>query len=138
MNHDPLAPYMAPLTNITWQSGTTLVQTDKLKTKRKKAGTSPTQRALKHWRALGYVCAIVERWNPHVRIRQDLYGFIDLLAVKGEDIVGVQACSTRVAERVTKITEHANYPLVCKAIRIVVEGYSKNSKGKYVRREVEL
>ena len=110
-------------------------------TKRKANGTSPTQRTLAHWRDLGYTCAIVERWNPHARIRQDLYGFIDVLAIKGEDIVGIQACSGAggdSAARVRKITEHANYPLVCRALRIVVQSWRKNSKNRWVHREVEL
>lgn len=109
------------------------------KPKRKSTGTSPTQRTLKHMRDAGYLCAIVERWNMHAKIRQDLYGFIDVLCVKGEDIVGVQSTSgDHVAERVTKITEHANWPLVCKAIRVIVHGWRKNSKNRWVLREVEL
>lgn len=109
------------------------------KPKRKATGTSPTQRTLKHMRDAGYLCAIVEKWNMHAKIRQDLYGFIDVLCVKGEDIVGVQSTSgDHVAERVTKITEHANWPLVCDAIRVVVQGWRKNSKNRWVLREVEL
>jgi hypothetical protein len=102
-------------------------------------GTSPTQRSLKVMRAAGYLCQVVEHWNQFAHIRQDLYGFIDVLCVKGEDIVGVQATSgDNVAARVTKITEHENWPLVCNAIRIVVHGWRKNSKGRWVLREVEL
>lgn len=56
--------------------------------------TSPTQRTLAALRKDGYACAITERWNPHARIRQDLYGFIDILAIKPEyGILGVQACA---------------------------------------------
>ena len=110
-----------------------------LPVKRKPKGTSPTQRSLKHWRDLGYLCAIVEHWNPHVRIRQDLYGFIDVLAIKGEDIVGVQACvGGDVSKRVAKITEHANYPQVIAAMRVIVHGWRKNAAGRWTLREVEL
>ena len=110
------------------------------KPKRKKSkATSPTQRSLKYWREQGYLCDVVEHWNPHAFKRQDLFGFIDVLCVKGEDIVGVQSTSgDHVAERVTKITEHELYPLVCKAIRIVVQGWRKNAAGRWVSREVEL
>lgn len=101
--------------------------------------TSPTQRSLKHMREAGYLCAVVEKWNPHAMIRQDLYGFIDVLCVKGEDIVGVQSTSgSNVASRVTKITEHDNWPLVCKAIRVIVHGWRKNAEKHWVLREVEL
>lgn len=100
---------------------------------------SPTQRSLAHMRELGYICAVVEKWNPHAMIRQDLYGFIDVLCVKGEDIVGVQATTgSHTAARATKITEHPNWPLVCNAIRVVVQGWRKNAAGKWVLREVEL
>lgn len=107
--------------------------------KRKSKGTSPTQRSLKHMRALGYVCDIVERRMPFQFVTKDLFGFIDILCVKGEDIVGVQTTSgANVAARVTKITEHENWPLVCKAIRVVVHGWRKNAAGRWVIREIEL
>lgn len=108
--------------------------------KRKRPSGSPTQRSLAHMREQGYVCAVVEKWNPHARIRQDLFGFIDVICVKGEEIVGVQACSGAggdVAARVRKISEHENWPLICDAIRVVVHGWRK-SKGRWVLREVEL
>lgn len=40
-----------------------------------------TQRTLKYLRGLGWECAIVEKWNPHAKIRQDLFGFIDIVAL---------------------------------------------------------
>lgn len=56
--------------------------------------TTPTQRSLKHARDLGYVTAIVERWNAHAAIRQDLFNFIDLLLMpRHESLIGVQATS---------------------------------------------
>lgn len=108
---------------------------------RKPKKTSPTQRSLKYMRAAGYLCQVVEKWNPHARVRQDLFGFIDILCVKGEDIVGIQACSSAggdPADRVRKITEHEHWPLVCDAIRVIVHGWRKNTAGKWVLREVEL
>ncbi len=55
---------------------------------------SPTQRALAECKRRGWTAGIVEKWNQFARIRQDLYGFIDLV-VCGQDIgiVGVQACA---------------------------------------------
>lgn len=53
--------------------------------------TSPTQRTLKLLRDVGWHAAIVERWNPHAFIRQDLYGWIDIIAVHPVfGILGVQ------------------------------------------------
>ena len=68
------------------------------------AKTSPTQRSLKLLRDRGYFVAIVEKWNPHAMIRQDLFGFADLLAVKNDEILLVQTTSgDNVAARVDKI-----------------------------------
>lgn len=62
--------------------------------------SSPTARTLAKLRAEGWTAAVVERWNPHVRIRQDLGGGIDVLAWKPRcglhwpaQILGVQACA---------------------------------------------
>lgn len=43
---------------------------------------SPTQRSLAHLRKAGYTVAIVEHFNHIIRIRQDLFGFADLLAFR--------------------------------------------------------
>ena len=54
-------------------------------------GTSPTQRSLKHLRELGYQVGVTEKWNPFARIRQDLFGFFDMVCVHPErKILGVQ------------------------------------------------
>ena len=42
---------------------------------------SPTVRSLAMLRARGYVCKVVEHWNPHAKIRQDLWG-CDIIAVR--------------------------------------------------------
>lgn len=65
---------------------------------------SPTQRTLAHLRKEGYLCQIVEHWNPYSHTRQDLFGFIDILAIKPNVILGVQATSTsNLSARVKKI-----------------------------------
>ncbi len=62
------------------------------------ARLSPTQRTLAALRNRGCLCAIVEKWNqyagPH-GIRQDLFGFIDVLAIEPgvSGCVGVQCCA---------------------------------------------
>jgi hypothetical protein len=71
--------------------------------------TSPTARTLKLLRAEGYLCEVVERWNPYARIRQDLFGFIDVLAVSGLATVGIQATDgSDHARRRKKILGHKN------------------------------
>ncbi len=54
---------------------------------------SPTQRALADLRKLGYTVQVVERWNPYAKIRQDLFGFIDIIAMRPGELLGVQACA---------------------------------------------
>lgn len=54
---------------------------------------SPTQRTLKLYRESGYLCAITERWNSYAKIRQDLFGFIDLVAIAPGIVVGIQTCA---------------------------------------------
>jgi hypothetical protein len=39
-----------------------------------------TQRSLAHLRADGYIAAVVEHWNQFAGIRQDLFGFADIIA----------------------------------------------------------
>jgi len=101
--------------------------------------TSPTQRSLALLRERGYLVAVVERWNPHVRIRQDLYGFIDLLAIRPLEIIGVQTTSgDHVAERVAKVKAHPNYERIIESGMLVfVHGWSKLKAG-WTCREIEL
>ena len=66
--------------------------------------TSPTQRSLKLLRERGYVAAVTERWNPHARLRQDLFGFIDIVALSAIGIIAVQTTSgANMAARIAKI-----------------------------------
>lgn len=67
---------------------------------------SPTARSLALYRELGAMVAVVERYNHFAKVRQDLYGFIDVLAiVPGESgVTAIQACAVGdVSKRLTKI-----------------------------------
>lgn len=73
---------------------------------------TPTQRTLKALREKGRVCGVVERFNrfggPY-GIRQDLFGFIDIIALDRErGIIGVQSCGQAFSEHYKKITEEKN------------------------------
>lgn len=102
-------------------------------------GTSPTQRTLKRLRELGYLVQVVEHWNPHARIRQDLFGFIDVLAVREGEVLAVQACAGGDAsKRARKIADHPNTGAVRKAgIRIEVWAWRKLASGRYEVRVVD-
>lgn len=99
--------------------------------------TSPTQRSLKHLREQGYAVAVTEKWNPHARIRQDLFGFIDMLAIKDGQTLAIQTTSASAfAARKAKIQGHENLPVVLLAgWKVIVHGWRKNSKNKWVLRE---
>jgi hypothetical protein len=101
--------------------------------------SSPTSVTLADLRAAGYpLVQVVERWNPYARVRQDLFGVVDVLAV-GQDIVALQATSgSNVSARVRKLTDSPALPILRKAgIRVLVHGWRK-VRGRWQLREVEL
>jgi hypothetical protein len=54
---------------------------------------TPTARTLQLLRKEGWTVAVVEKWNPHSHIRQDLWGFADLIAMHPDNgLLLVQAC----------------------------------------------
>ena len=55
--------------------------------------SSPTARTLAQLRSDGWTAGVVEKCVPHSFIKQDLFGCIDIIAVKpGEGCIGIQAC----------------------------------------------
>lgn len=100
---------------------------------------SPTQRSLAFLREQGYLVSIVERWNPHARIRQDLWGWCDLLAIRKGEVLAVQVTASAVAARIKKIQESETIgPVRDAGIRVVVHGWRKNSAGRYVLRVEDI
>lgn len=75
---------------------------------------------------------IVEKWNPHAKVRQDLFGFLDLVAVEpGKPAcLGVQTTSgTNVAHHLAKLAEE---PIASRmrvwlgaGNRLVIHGWAK-------------
>ena len=100
---------------------------------------TPTQRSLAYLRDEGYLVAIVEHWNPFARNRQDLFGFIDLLAIRRDETLAVQVTASGVSSRVKKIEASPHLGRVREAgWKIFVHGWRKNAAGKYVMRIVDL
>ena len=76
-------------------------------------GLSNTQRTLRALRQEGYICGMVERFNPYAGamlpsgrrsgIRQDLFGFLDIVAIMPKGICGIQSCGQAFAEHDRKI-----------------------------------
>lgn len=69
------------------------------------AKASPTQRALAECKKRGWRSAIVERWNSFAKLRQDLFGFADLVALDGKSILALQVTSgDHVTARMAKMS----------------------------------
>jgi hypothetical protein len=59
-------------------------------------GLSPTARSLATLRKEGWTAQVVEKFNPGARVRQDLFGCIDIVAIRPDrpGVLGIQACVT--------------------------------------------
>ena len=101
--------------------------------------TSPTQNTLKRLRKEGYTAEVVEKWIPRANVRKDLFGFIDIVALRGDETLAVQACNySDVSKRVKKITDSEYLPTVRDAgWRIEVHGWHK-PKHRFVCRVVDI
>ena len=96
---------------------------------------TPTARSLIHLRATGAVAAVVEKWNPHAKIRQDFLGFGDILAVEPArvGVTAVQACITKdMQKRLRKILSEPVRPRVglwlAAGNRLYIWGWAKRGK----------
>lgn len=89
----------------------------------------------------GYHVTKVEHWNPYAHVMNDLWGFADLLAIRPDEVLAVQVTTgDHLANRITKITDHPNLPVVRAAgIRIEAHGWRKVGKpAKWDCRVVDL
>lgn len=92
---------------------------------------SPTARSLEQLRNNGWICQVVERWNAFARVRQDLFGFIDIVAIcPHRGIVGVQSTTaSNASARIAKIKAEPKAQIWLNAGgRIIVHGWKKNGK----------
>jgi carbonic anhydrase len=86
-----------------------------------------TARSRKLLDAQGYTTANVEHYSTFTRRRHDLFGFVDILAIRKGETLAVQTTSaSNVSARVRKIADHENVAAVRDAgWRIVVHGWRK-------------
>lgn len=89
--------------------------------------SSPTARSLAKLRKDGWRPWIVETFNHYTKTRSDMFGFVDILAIRENETLAVQATSySNVSSRVKKITDHENVGFVREAgWRIEVWGWHK-------------
>jgi len=67
--------------------------------------SKPTQRTLALLRKEGYTVAIAEKFNSYIKVRQDLFGWIDVCAIhpNKKGVLGVQTTSgSNLAARIKK------------------------------------
>ena len=103
------------------------------------ANKSPTQRSLEYLREQGYHCEVVEKWNPWKRVRQDLWGWCDILAIRRDEVLAVQVTAAGVAARIKKIQESDTILRVREAgIRVEVHGWTKRANGRYALRVEDI
>lgn len=97
---------------------------------------TPTKRTLDALRKEGWLVAVVERWNPHAKIRQDLFGFIDVLAIRDGVTLAVQACAgSGHSKRREKILAEPRAAAWCRGDRFL-EIWSWSQRGERGKRKV--
>jgi len=65
---------------------------------------SPMARTLGWLREHGYQADVAERWIPRTKIRKDLFGFIDVMAVSDHELLAIQVShEDRHADHVKKV-----------------------------------
>lgn len=107
------------------------------------SGLTPTQLSLRELREnQGFdLVEVVEHWNPHARIRQDLFGILDIVAVDRQGLtLGCQTTSaSNASARIRKIRQSAAAEVLLQAgWALVVHGWRKE-KGRWVlHRDVEI
>jgi hypothetical protein len=102
--------------------------------------SSPTQRSLKHLRDNGLLAGVVERWIPRANVRSDLFGCIDIVALEedGTTVFVQTTTGDHFAERRKKIEANDALPRMTAKGRVVLHGWRKNAKGRWVLREEVL
>lgn len=103
---------------------------------------SPTQLTLNLLRKEGcQLVQVVEKWNPHARIRQDLFGIIDVLAIRDGETIAVQSTSwDNTSARIRKIADSDAITFLRLAQwTILVHGWRKNPKTKrYENKTIDI
>jgi hypothetical protein len=103
--------------------------------------TTPTARSLAFLRACGHAVDVVERWLPHAGVRKDLFGCIDIIAVRrGEPgVLGVQCTTAKnMSARINKAKGQGDLRTwIAAGNRFSVFGWHKRG-GKWQVKIVEL
>ena len=93
---------------------------------------SPTKKSIESLKHQGFLVAITEHFNFFAKRRMDLFGFIDLLALKENELLAVQTTTLEnLGTRLAKIkgTPAAVLWLMSPSRRLQIHGWKKG-KGK--------
>ena len=95
------------------------------------------KKSMEHLRSLGYLVAKVERWNPHARKRQDLWNFVDILAIRpytdcrGDDRVLVQSCCDDLAKHEAKLMAEPRVLIALRSgFRVEIHAWKKHKHAR--------
>lgn len=93
---------------------------------------SPTARTLDYLRKQGYIVDTCERWIPRTKIRKDLFGCIDVMAVGvGKAILAIQTTDgSNHSHRVAKIQALEYFPVLYHYFQIEVWSWAKRGEHK--------
>lgn len=88
---------------------------------------STVQLSMQYLRDLGYDVDVCERWvpSPHGQVRRDLFGILDLVAIRNGETLGVQTTTRgEIPKRIRKImASDRTQGLLDAGWRIVVHGW---------------
>ena len=120
---------------------TSSVPSKTLKTKRwQRVAKQPnyTVKTRERLKSEGFLVETVERWNSFARVKNDLFGIIDVLAVGRGRTIGVQVTSrSNMAARRRKILDSEAYPMLKQAgWSIELHGWYKEKNRYQVNVEV--
>ena len=100
--------------------------------------SSPTELSLRYLRNAGWMVDVCERWVPNPGHpgggqRRDLFGLVDLVAVRGRQTMGVQTTShTNFNAHVTKLTDDYHRPMLANLIAagwdVAIHGWRKSTR----------
>lgn len=104
--------------------------------------TSPTQHSLEYYRKQGYICQVVEYFNAFAKRRIDLFGCIDIVAIKDGEVgvLGIQTTSkSNMQARILKTKkEPIMKTWLAGGNAIVIDGWEKLKNGRYELTSYEI
>lgn len=72
---------------------------------------SPTQRSLQWLREHGYEPTKTEYWHHYAKVRKDLFGFIDILAVSEHHLLAIQNCAGEGGDHAARVRKIKALPV---------------------------